>query len=77
MSRTTTDAPLPGHDRDLHPGAPLPLLPKHARKGNWIGARRDALAIVVTLAQDGLGNYGLIAIGMASAAPSASSVRAR
>jgi NAD(P) transhydrogenase subunit beta len=38
--------------------------PKHARKGNWIGAAGMTLAIVVTLAQDGLGNYALIGIGM-------------
>ena len=38
--------------------------PKHARKGNWIGAAGMALAIVVTLAQDGVGNYALIGIGM-------------
>jgi NAD(P) transhydrogenase subunit beta len=38
--------------------------PKHARKGNWIGAAGMLLAIVVTLAQDGLGNYALIGIGM-------------
>src|SRR4029077_1511277 len=39
--------------------------PKHARKGNWIGAAGMTLAIVVTLAQDGLDNYVLIAIAMA------------
>ncbi|MCY7303169.1 MAG: NAD(P)(+) transhydrogenase (Re/Si-specific) subunit beta [Thermoleophilia bacterium] len=38
--------------------------PKHARKGNWIGAAGMALAIVVTLLQDSVGNYALIGIGM-------------
>ena len=38
--------------------------PKHARKGNWIGAAGMTLAIVVTLAHDGLHNYALIAIAM-------------
>ena len=39
--------------------------PKHARKGNWIGAAGMVLAIIVTLAQSDLGNYALIGIGMA------------
>ncbi|RDI73778.1 NAD/NADP transhydrogenase beta subunit [Gaiella occulta] len=39
--------------------------PKHARKGNWIGAAGMTLAIVVTLAHRGLGNYLLIGIAMA------------
>jgi NAD(P) transhydrogenase subunit beta len=40
--------------------------PKHARKGNWIGAAGMLLAIIVTLAQDGLSNYALIGVGMAA-----------
>jgi NAD(P) transhydrogenase subunit beta len=39
--------------------------PKRARQGNLLGAAGMALAIAVTLAQEGLGNYGLIALGMA------------
>jgi NAD(P) transhydrogenase subunit beta len=39
--------------------------PKRARQGNLLGAAGMALAIAVTLAQDGLENYGLIAIAMA------------
>ncbi len=39
--------------------------PKHARKGNWIGAAGMTLAIVVTLAHEGLHNYVLIGIAMA------------
>ena len=39
--------------------------PKRARQGNLLGAAGMALAIAVTLAQDGLGNYGLITLGMA------------
>jgi NAD(P) transhydrogenase subunit beta len=39
--------------------------PRRARQGNLLGAAGMALAIAVTLAQEGLGNYGLIALGMA------------
>ena len=39
--------------------------PKRARQGNLLGAAGMALAIAVTLAQDGLGNYGWIALAMA------------
>jgi NAD(P) transhydrogenase subunit beta len=39
--------------------------PKRARQGNLLGAAGMALAIAVTLAQDGLENYGLIVLGMA------------
>jgi NAD(P) transhydrogenase subunit beta len=38
--------------------------PRHARRGNQIGAAGMALAIAVTLAQDGLEGYGLIVLGM-------------
>jgi NAD(P) transhydrogenase subunit beta len=38
--------------------------PKRARQGNLLGAAGMALAIAVTLAQDGLENYLLIAIGI-------------
>ena len=36
--------------------------PRHARKGNWVGAAGMALAIVVTLSREGLDNYLLIAV---------------
>ena len=39
--------------------------PKRARLGNLVGAAGMLLAIVVTLAQDGLVRYGVIALGMA------------
>ena len=39
--------------------------PKRARQGNLLGAAGMALAIAVTLAQDGLENYVSIAIAMA------------
>ena len=39
--------------------------PKRARQGNLLGAAGMALAIAVTLAQERLGNYGLISLGMA------------
>ncbi len=39
--------------------------PRRARFGNWLGAAGMALAIVVTLAQDSVESYGLIAAGMA------------
>jgi NAD(P) transhydrogenase subunit beta len=39
--------------------------PKRARQGNLLGAAGMALAIAVTLAQDGLENYLVIAVGMA------------
>ena len=39
--------------------------PKRARQGNLLGAAGMALAIVVTLAQDGLENYGWMAVAMA------------
>jgi NAD(P) transhydrogenase subunit beta len=39
--------------------------PKRARQGNLLGAAGMAFAIAVTLAQDGLENYLVIAVGMA------------
>ena len=39
--------------------------PRHARRGNQVGAVGMVLAIAVTLAQDGLEGYGLIALAMA------------
>ena len=39
--------------------------PRRARLGNWLGAAGMALAIVVTLAREGLEGYGLTAIAMA------------
>jgi H+-translocating NAD(P) transhydrogenase subunit beta len=39
--------------------------PKHARLGNLLGAGGMALAVAVTLAQEGLENYLMIAIGIA------------
>ena len=39
--------------------------PKRARQGNLLGAAGMALAIAVTLAQDGLENYGWMAVAMA------------
>jgi NAD(P) transhydrogenase subunit beta len=39
--------------------------PKRARQGNLLGAAGMALAIVVTLAQEGLGNFVWIGIAMA------------
>ena len=39
--------------------------PKRARLGNWLGAAGMALAIAVTLAQEGLENELLMAVGMA------------
>ena len=39
--------------------------PRHARRGNQVGAAGMVLAIAVTLAQDGLEGYGLIALAMA------------
>ena len=39
--------------------------PKRARQGNLLGAAGMALAIIVTLAQDGLENYGWMALAMA------------
>jgi NAD(P) transhydrogenase subunit beta len=38
--------------------------PRRARLGNWLGAAGMALAIVVTLAQDSVEGYGLIAVAM-------------
>jgi NAD(P) transhydrogenase subunit beta len=38
--------------------------PRRARLGNWLGAAGMALAIVVTLAREGLEGYGLMAIAM-------------
>ncbi len=64
MSRTTTDALYLVTIVTFILALRFLSSPKHARKGNWIGAAGMTLAIVVTLAQDGLGNYGLIAIGM-------------
>jgi NAD(P) transhydrogenase subunit beta len=37
--------------------------PKHARRGNWIGGVGMLVAIGTTLALDGIGNWGLIALG--------------
>ena len=37
--------------------------PKHARKGNWVGGVGMLVAIGTTLALDGIGNWGLIALG--------------
>jgi H+-translocating NAD(P) transhydrogenase subunit beta len=39
--------------------------PRRARLGNWLGAAGMAVAIVVTLAREGLEGYGLMAIAMA------------
>jgi NAD(P) transhydrogenase subunit beta len=39
--------------------------PRRARHGTWVGAAGMTLAIAVTLAHEGLANYGLIAIAMA------------
>ena len=39
--------------------------PRRARQGNLLGAAGMALAIAVTLAQDGLENYGWMALAMA------------
>ena len=41
MSRTTTDAAVPGHDRDLHPRAPLPLVAEARAQGQLDRRRRD------------------------------------
>jgi proton-translocating NAD(P)+ transhydrogenase subunit beta len=38
--------------------------PRRARLGNWLGAGGMALAIVVTLAREGLEGYGLMAVAM-------------
>ena len=64
MSRTTTDALYLVTIVTFILALRFLSSPKHARKGNWIGAAGMTLAIVVTLAQDGLDNYALIAIGM-------------
>ena len=64
MSRTTTDALYLVTIVTFILALRFLSSPKHARKGNWIGAAGMALAIVVTLTQDGIGNYPLIAIGM-------------
>ena len=78
MSRTTTDALYLVTIVTFILALRFLSSPKHARKGNWIGAAGMTLAIVVTLAQDGLDNYGLIAIGHGrSAASSGWSARAR
>ena len=39
--------------------------PRRARQGTWVGAAGMAIAIVVTLAHEGLENYVLIAVAMA------------
>jgi NAD(P) transhydrogenase subunit beta len=39
--------------------------PKHARRGNWIGGVGMLVAIGTTLALDGIGNWGLLALGAA------------
>ena len=64
MSRTTTDALYLVTIVTFILALRFLSSPKHARKGNWIGAAGMLLAIVVTLAQDGLDNYALIGIGM-------------
>ena len=64
MSRTTTDALYLVTIVTFILALRFLSSPKHARKGNWIGAAGMALAIVVTLLQDGVGNYPLIGIGM-------------
>jgi NAD(P) transhydrogenase subunit beta len=37
--------------------------PKNARKGNWVGGLGMVIAIATTLALEGIGNWGLIALG--------------
>ena len=66
MSRTTTDALYLVTIVTFILALRFLSSPKHARKGNWIGAAGMLLAIVVTLAQDGLDNYALIGVGMAA-----------
>jgi NAD(P) transhydrogenase subunit beta len=39
--------------------------PKHARRGNWVGGVGMLVAIGTTLALDGIGNWGLLAIAAA------------
>jgi len=39
--------------------------PKHARRGNWVGGVGMLVAIGTTLALDGIGNWGLMAIAAA------------
>jgi NAD(P) transhydrogenase subunit beta len=39
--------------------------PKHARRGNWLGGVGMLVAIGTTLALDGIGNWGLLAIAAA------------
>jgi NAD(P) transhydrogenase subunit beta len=39
--------------------------PRRARLGNWLGAAGMTIAIVVTLAREGLEGYGLMAVAMA------------
>jgi NAD(P) transhydrogenase subunit beta len=39
--------------------------PKHARRGNWVGGVGMLVAIGTTLALDGIGNWGLLALGAA------------
>jgi H+-translocating NAD(P) transhydrogenase subunit beta len=39
--------------------------PKHARKGNWVGGAGMLVAIATTLLLDGIGNWGLILVGLA------------
>ncbi len=39
--------------------------PKHARKGNWLGGAGMLVAILTTLALDGIGNWWLLAVGAA------------
>ncbi len=64
MSRTTTDALYLVTIVTFILALRFLSSPKHARKGNWIGAAGMLLAIIVTLLQDGLNNYALIGIGM-------------
>jgi NAD(P) transhydrogenase subunit beta len=39
--------------------------PRNARKGNWVGGAGMLVAILTTLALDGIGNWFLIAVGLA------------
>ncbi len=50
--------------------------PRTAVRGNQIAAVGMAIAVVATLLIDGMGNWGLIAIGIAIGTPSASPRRA-
>ena len=39
--------------------------PKHARRGNWVGGLGMLVAIGTTLALEGIGNWGLLAVAAA------------